>query len=148
MSFAFSSLSEWIFFFLKMVFLFHFNLEGHVWHNVGHLLRGCGCQSEDPFVLARNPYKRACAWDLLQDWKRTREGRSQSRRDQGREQNRAVGRREQELEPVNWNAKLAYGRGWVSIPGDFVGVSLEYTLTIAKRMLGKCHKLLPSCAWS
>ena len=56
---------------------------------------------------------------------KSREANSQEKEaEQRSQQNRAVGRREQELEPVNSGAELANMRGWVSIPCDFIGISL------------------------
>ena len=52
------------------------------------------------------------------------------------------------LGPVDSDAGLANLRRWVSIPGDFVGISLEYTLADGRRAVQKCNKLLCSCAWS
>ena len=75
------------------------------------------------------------------------ERREVDRTDKSTEENRAVSRREQEL-GLWTQAKLANIRRWVSIPSGFVGISLEYTLTVAHRMLGQCHRLLPSCTWS
>ena len=69
--------------------------------------RGCGCQSEDPFVcFDAKPTQRAYARDFQRGRKRTREGRSQRRQNRSR-QNRAIG-----------------------APWGFVGISLEYTLVI------------------
>ena len=58
--------------------------------------------------------------------------RNQSR-DQGSRQTRVVGRREQELGPVDSEAGLANVRGWVSVPGGVVGILLEYTLALVHR---------------
>ena len=99
---------------------------------------GCGCQSEDPFVcFGIKPTQRACA---PPDRKRTREERSQSRQEKEAEQRSWQNRGSQQsreerwmLEPVDSEAGLANMRGWVSIPGGFVGISLEYTLTLAHR---------------
>ena len=83
---------------------------------------------------------------------RAEQKKTVNRRDQGREmtsrQSRTVGNREQELVPSESVTGSTNVRGWVSIPGGFMGISLEYTLAIAHRMLGKCHKRLPSCSWS
>ena len=84
------------------------------------------------------PTQRTCARDFPRDRKRTREGKvpestEQRRTEQNSQQNRAVGRREQKLRPVNSEAGLANVRRWVSVPGGFVGISLEYTLAIVHR---------------
>ena len=74
--------------------------------------------------------------DFPRDWKRTMEGKN---------------RREQELWPVDSEVGLANLRGWVTVPGGCMGISLEYTPALAHRCTesyAKCHKLLPSCAWS
>ena len=39
----------------------------------------------------------------------------------------------EELGPVDQEARLSNLRGWVSIPGGFEGISLEYTLAIAHK---------------
>ena len=86
------------------------------------------CQSEDPFVCSgAKPPQRACARDLPRDQERTRDGKVQELKrrvqlraeetsqqkitEEGREetsrQNRAVGRREQELRPVDPEAASA-----------------------------------------
>ena len=122
---------------------------------------GCGCQSEDPFVcFGAKPTQRACARDLPRDRKRTEQSRTEESRERkkkqqstelGSRQNMTVGRREQELGAVDSEAGLANVRGRVSVPGGFVGISLEYTLALAHRCTesyAKCHKLLPSCSWS
>ena len=89
---------------------------------------------------------------LPRDQKRTKEGKvpgqtrpvdrigqsteqdsQQNRREQGSRQNKAVGRREQALGPVDLELGLANVRGWVSVPGGFLGISLEYTLALAHR---------------
>ena len=70
-------------------------------------------------------------------WRQTTE---ESRREQGSRQTWVVSWREQStfrerwlLGPVDPEAGLANVRGWVSVPGDFVGISLEYMLAIAHR---------------
>ena len=144
-----------------------------LWHDVSIRCVGVGkCHSEDPFVcFGAKPTQRACAWYLLRYLRKTREVRSQG--EQRRRQNRAFDRRGQSTEVgrsrqsreedrrrqsagERWwllvcvvsNAGSANLRRLVSIPGSFVGISLEYTLAIAHRMLGKCHELLLSCAWN
>ena len=109
------------------------------------------CQSEDPFVwFGTKPAQRACERDLPWDQNKTREGRFQRRIEKWTEQRSrqnfgeadsqekeaetwAVGRREQELGPKDPEAWLAYVRGWVSVPGGFVRISLEYTLALAHK---------------
>ena len=57
----------------------------------------------------------------------------------------------EELGPVESEAGLVNVRGWVSVPGGCVGISLEYTLAIAHRCTRKLHKKcrkLPTCSWS
>ena len=54
-----------------------------------------------------------------------------------------------ELGPVDPEARMANVRGWVSVPGGCMGISLGYTLAIAHRCTDsyrKLPKLLPSCA--
>ena len=130
--------------------LYSFILAGRfLWHDMGICCVGVGkCQSEDSFVcFGVKPTQRAYARDLLRGRNRTREGRSPT--EQIRRRNREVGRTGQSagesrrlLGCEDPEAGLANVRRWVSIPGGFVGISLEYTLTIAHRILGKCHKLL------
>ena len=84
---------------------------------------------------------------------RSRGKPSVKRRKQRAGQKREVDRRELSTEVggsrllgcEDPKAGLANVTGWVSIPSDFVGISLKYMLAIAPKMLGKCHKLLPSC---
>ena len=116
------------------------------------------CQSEDSFVcFGVKPTHRACA--LISHETGRRRGKEGPRVSQEKEteetraENKPVDRTGQSAEESRcynlWTqARLANMRRSVSIPGEFVGVSLEYTLAIAPRMLGKCLKLLPSCAWS
>ena len=103
---------------------------------------GVGASQRIPFsVLAPNPHKGlACEISY-----KTGRGRGK------------VGTREKREGDRTWlsiggcedpEARLANVRGRVSVPSDFVGISLEYTLAIAHRMQGKYHKLPPSCAWS
>ena len=107
----------------------------------------CKCQSEDSFVcFGTKPTQRACVQDFPRDQKRTREGRSH--RTEVDRTGQSAGENRQLVGCVEPGARLGNVRGWVSIPGDLVGILLEYTLAIAHRMLGKCHKLFPSCAWS
>ena len=87
------------------------------------------------------PTQRACARDFPRDRKRTREGRSQSGTEKTSRQNREIGRREQEQGPVDSEVGLANVRGWVSVPGGFVGISLEYTLVLALRCTESYTKL-------
>ena len=81
--------------------------------------------------------------------RRRNQNREGSRTDQLREQGsrqksgEADGRERPPLEPIDWDAGLANVKRWVSILCSFVGISLEYTLTRAHRILGKYHKLLP-----
>ena len=98
------------------------------------------CQSEDPFVLAWNPHKGlACGISHETRRRRGKEGLRAEQKNQEKEaeqrseENSAVGKREQELEPVDSMAGLTNVRGWVSILGDFVEISLEYTLALAHR---------------
>ena len=126
---------------------------------------GVGANQRIPLsVLVRNPYKRL-AREISHETGRRRgkEGPRVKRRSQSAERGRtekwteqtnrqksgeADGQERRLLKPVDSDAGLVNVRGWVSIPGDLVWVSLEYTLAIAHRMLRKCHKLLSSCAWS
>ena len=84
-------------------------------------------------VLVRNPHKGLTFEISYETRRRQGKARSQSRTEEGIQQKRAVKRREQEQRPVDSEAGLANVRGWVSVPGGFVGISLEYTLAIAHR---------------
>ena len=103
---------------------------------------GCGCQSEDPSVrFGAKPTQRACARDFLRDKKRTREGRPHNQ-EKSAEETRGVGSREQvTASKCGPDAGLATVRGLVSLPGNFVRISLEYTLAIACRCTERCTKL-------
>ena len=131
----------------------------------------CGCQSEDPFVLARNPHN-GLAREIFHETVigREKEGPRVNRGDQGREQDSQqksgeADSQEEEAEidesteQGSWQkragartcglrSRLADMRGWVSVPCGFVGISLEHTLADGQRAAQKCPKLLPSCAWS
>ena len=77
-------------------------------------IRFSGCQSEDPFIcFGTKPTQKACAQDSPRD--QMREGkvpeREQRKADNRSQQNRAVGRRGQELGPVDSEARLANMRG-------------------------------------
>ena len=120
---------------------------------------GVGASQRIPLsVLVQNPHK-GLAQEISHETGRGlgKEGPRAEEKEEvkRRRQNREVDRIEQPVGESRWQlgsmdskAGLANIRRWVSIPGDFVGVSLEYTLAIAHRMLEKCHKLLPSCTWS
>ena len=94
------------------------------------------CWSEEPFVcFGENPLRPRSPTEPEED-----EGRKVSEvngrnqwTEQGSRQNRAVGRKEQELEPVDSEVGLANVRGWVSVLDGFVEISLEYTLMLAHR---------------
>ena len=67
-------------------------------------------QSEDPFVcFGTKPTQRACTWDFPQDWKRTREGRSQ-RIEKEAEQKRP-GQNRKEVDRTGQSAKENRSRG-------------------------------------
>ena len=100
--------------------------------------------------------QRACQRDLPRNRKRMREGKvpeqnssEQKKAEQGSQQNRAVVRsrgkpavRERRLlGPVDPEAGLAKVRGWVSVTGGCVGISLEYTLTTAHRCIESYTKV-------
>ena len=137
-----------------------------MWHDFGHSWRGCGwvpvrgslClfwrETHSKGLHPRSPTRpKEDEWsqenrEVDRTEQSTEVGESRESREEGSRLIGAVCRREQELESVDSKAGLANGRWWVSVPGGFVGISLEWTLAIAHRMLGKCHELLPSCAWS
>ena len=84
------------------------------------------CQSEDYFVLLQNPHK----WLVheishLTGRGRRKEGPRVKRRSQSSEGGRTAGDNRRLLGPVDSEAGLANVRGWVSVPGGFVGISLE-----------------------
>ena len=122
------------------------------------------CQSEDPVVfLVRNPHKELAS-EISHETGRGRGKEDPKVRErQNREVNRAGqstgessrqksgeadGRERWLLESVDWDAGLDNMRRWDSIPGGFVGISLEYTLALAHRMIGTYHRFHLSCAWS
>ena len=90
-------------------------------------------------VLARNPHK-GLAREISHETGRER-GKQGPRAVERRRQNRAVDRREQSVEVggsrllgcVDPEAGFSKVRGCVCVPGDFVGISLEYTLTLPHR---------------
>ena len=110
---------------------------------------GCGWVPVRYLCFGAKLAQRACARDLLRDRKKTRKGKvpEQNRRKQSTEeessqqeravnrsqQNRALKRIELELGSVDSEAGLVNVRGWVIVPGGFVGILLEYTLAIAHR---------------
>ena len=104
-------------------------------------------QSEDSFVsFGAKPTQRACARDFPRDRKRTRKGRSQSQEKEAEQTSRqrtgrSAGESRRLLGCVDPEIGLANVRGWVSIPGDFVGISLEYTLAIACRCTESSTKM-------
>ena len=121
----------------------------YLWHVVGHsfLWVGVSANQRNPFVcFDPNITQRVCGRDYQRDRKRTREGRSQ------REQKKPVDRTGQSAgesshqksgEVEGWkrrllgsldsDVELANVRGWVSVPGGFVRISLVYTFAIAHR---------------
>ena len=111
---------------------------------------GCRCQSEDPFpFLVWNPHKGlVCKFSHKTRRGRGKEGpresregdqsREEDRTDQSTEENKAISRREQELN-LWTQSGLANVRRWVSFTSGFVGISLEYTLTLAHRST-KCEE--------
>ena len=113
--------------------------------------RGFGCQSEDPFVLfwceihtkgLRAKFPTRPEEDEGRKVPVSKEGGRTKRTEQGNGKSTAVSRREQSTEvggsrllgPVGPEAGLTNVRGWISIPGDFVGILLEYTLALAHRL--------------
>ena len=76
------------------------------------------------------------------------ERRQDCRTEETSQQNRAVSRRERELEPVDSEAGLANVRGWVNVPGGFVGISLEYTLALAHRCTDSYAKVSQTSPFS
>ena len=102
------------------------------------------CQSEDSLVcFGAKPTQRTSTQNFPFDRKRTRVGRPQSQEKEAEQrsgQNRAVNRSR-----GNWLLRMC-GPGlanvieWLSISGDFVGISLEYTLMIACRCTETCIK--------
>ena len=93
---------------------------------------GVGVSASHFVCFGAKPTQKACMQDLPRDWKRMSQSREDAR-EETRTENRPFGRREQELGLVDSEAGLANVRGWVSVPGGFVGISLEYTLALAHR---------------
>ena len=128
-----------------------------MWHDGWHsflLVWVSACQKIPLSVLMRNPHK-GLAREISHETgrgrgkesprvKRRRQNREVDWTDQSTEQtraeNRAVSKREQELGCVVSDAGLTNVR-WVSIPGNFVEISLEYTLVIASRCTESCTKV-------
>ena len=129
------------------------------------------CHSEDPFACFNaKPTQRVCVRDLPRDRKKTREGRSQRRTkkevEQRSQQNGAVSQREHSTEvgeadrqekkrwmlgPVDSGPEFDQRgrmsqRSWL-ICGNFAWIHARASPQM-HRILGKCHKLLPSCPWS
>ena len=130
-------------------------------------IRFCGCGYEQvpvSFVcFGTKPTQRACAWDLRDRKKTIRRRRPEE--DEGRhvprvnrrkqwtelasQQERAVDRslgkptvtERRLLGPMDPEAGLANVRGWVKVPGGFVGIPLDYTLTIAHRFTESYSKM-------
>ena len=107
-----------------------------VWLNVWHLFLWVWVSASQKIslsVLTRNPHKGLAHEISYETGRRRRKAKSKKEAEQSSRQKRIVKRREQELGPVDLEAGLAYVRGWVSVPGGFVGISFEYTLAIAHR---------------
>ena len=89
-------------------------------------------------VLVHNPHK-GLAREISHESgrKRWKEGpRAEQRRRQNREVDRtgqSAGENRRLLGPMDSEVELANARRWVSVPGGFVGISLEYTPAIACR---------------
>ena len=125
----------------------------------------CGRHSEDPFVcFGAKATKRACVQYLPRDRNRTRErrsqrnnwlerevkGRSVKRWDQVREENSEQKSERRPLEPVDpsridQHKILSQHSLWFC--GNLARIHTRVSLQ-THRMLGKCHRLLPSCTWS
>ena len=95
------------------------------------------CQSEDSFVLVRNPHKGLALEILYETGRRWRKARTQ-----GSQQKRAVNRRRgkvtvrdrcKDLGTVDSDAGLVNVREWLSVPGGCIGILLRYTLVIAHK---------------
>ena len=113
-----------------------------VWHNMGIRYMGVGeCQSEDPFVcFGARPTQSACVWDLLRNWKKTREGRSQSRTEklteQGSRQESAVNRSRE-----NPTARTCGHRGCIS-QHESISQHFKYMLAVVHRCTESYTKVL------
>ena len=110
---------------------------------------GVGASQRTPLsVLARNPHK-GLAHNIFHETGRRRQKRAVSRRNQSTEESSQEKRA----------GSMACGlRGWVGqhermnqrswwLYGNFARIHARDSLQKDKK-LGKCHKLLPSCAWS
>ena len=98
-------------------------------------------------VLAQNPHKGFASKISHETRRGGGKARSQNRAvertertGQSREQKRAVSRREQELGPVDSEARLANMRGWVSVPGGFVRNVARIYAHDSSQMHRKLHK--------
>ena len=114
-----------------------------MWNDLGYSLCGRGwvpIRGSHFLFWSENPHKEL-AREISYEIGRRR-GKEGPRAEQKSGQTRAVGRREQELGPAESEAGLANVRGWVSVPGGFVGISLEYTLTLAHRCRESHAKVL------
>ena len=125
-----------------------------MWHDGWHSFLWVwvsACQKIPSSVLSRNPHK-GLAREISHETGRGRgkEGPKENRKgvsqekwtEQSSRQKSGVadGRERWRLEPVDSDAGLANIWRWVSIPGDFVEILLEYTLVLAHRNT-ECSKV-------
>ena len=119
---------------------------------------GCGCQLEDPFVcFGAKPTQRSCTRDFPRDWKNI-EGIQQKRAEQKKPVDRAGQSREHDsqqeragVRACGLRVRFTNMKEWVRSPGwlcgNFARIHARDSLQ-KRKSLGKCHKLLPSRAWS
>ena len=108
------------------------------------------CQLQDTFVcFGAKRTQSACLRDFLRNWKFTREGKVPDQwTEEGSQQERAVDRsrgkatfeQREELGPVDLEARSVKARGWVSIPGGFVGIFAWIHALDNSHMSRKLHK--------
>ena len=124
-----------------------------MWHDVGNSLCVCawvpvrrflclyGRETHTKGLHTRSPTRSEEDGGRKVPEQSREETSQQKEAEQRSGQNKAVDRSEQSSEvegsrplgSVDPDARLANMRGWVSIPGDFLGISFKYTLAIAHR---------------
>ena len=141
---------------LTYIFMYTYQIHVARWvHSFLWVLVWVSASQRIPlFALKRNPHKGVAREISCETGRRRRKARSQTS-EQKKAVNRSRGKatvRErrlisEQLAPVDSEARSANARGWTCVPGGCVGISLGYTLVIA-RCTQKCHKRLPSCTWT
>ena len=109
---------------------------------------GVGASQRIPLcVLGRNPHKELVhkiSYETGRGWgkKGPRAEQRNWQKRPGQRTGQSAGESRRLLGSMDSEAGLANVRGWVSIPGGFVGISLEYTLVLAHRCTVSYTKVL------